>query len=86
MEKYQGYQNKPTWQVALWILNDEGYQGIIRERRFSSELYDAAQELKQIFTDELYPFDGASIFADLLDIALAYVNWEEVAQAVLFDE
>ncbi len=82
MEKYEGYANKPTWHVALWILNDEALYNMIRRRRFDADPYEAAQQLKQIFTDELYPMEGASLYADLADFALAWVNWEEVYKAV----
>lgn len=40
MEKYNGYANYDTWNVALWILNDEGVYRVAKSCKHYNEFAD----------------------------------------------
>jgi hypothetical protein len=89
MATYEGWTNYPTWAVKLWIDNEEGSYNYWRERaehwqgRDGAE-YHLANELKENF-EESNPIDNASPYADLMTWAIAEVNWDEIAKAMLSD-
>lgn len=93
-EKYNGWTNYETWNVALWLNNDEGSQ-----RHWQSEAQDAwdSAEATSYLTreeearldlvgrlkadiEEGCPLnDGGSMYSDLLNAALSEVDWDEIA-------
>ncbi len=83
-KEYNGYSNYQTWNVALWIDNDQGLHEACQVRyNLYSDFNDFANWLKDYFTDEANPLaDQANPFTDLLGHALANVDWREVAEAV----
>lgn len=38
MPKYNGYKNYVTWNIALWLNNDEGLYNDIKENKFKGYL------------------------------------------------
>jgi len=84
--EYNGYTNKPTWAVSLWINNDEELQSQVLElARHGKDVYNVADLLKTLFTDKYYPLDEASVYMDLLNWALVYVDWDELAEHFIND-
>lgn len=80
---HNGWINKPTWAVALWINNDQGLQEIVLEaaRNDKDDAHLMAGWLQDYFTDEeQYPDLPASMYSDLLNWALAYVDWDSLAK------
>lgn len=85
MSDYNGWSNYETWNVALWLGNDEALDAnkryIIAE---AESRYDASQALKDFVTDPengMVPDLPASMGADLLGAALSEVNWLEIVDA-----
>lgn len=75
LSEYNGWANYETWNVDLWISNDEGsYKSARRQQPFDAS---SAEE----FVKELYP-EGTPDFEDM-GKAKCYdeVNWEEVAES-----
>lgn len=73
---YNGYTNWETWNVALWLDNDESYYNETRGM--------TADELERFVTSEFVNSanSGKSHFGDIdTEEELEQVNWEEVAEA-----
>ena len=88
---HNGWKNYPTWNVNLWLSNDEGLYhqtvAMVSETRDHAKLVrvETADMLKSFVRDELAPELGASFAADLLGFALDQVDWFEIADAWLED-
>lgn len=97
---YNGWTNKPTWLVKLWIDNDQGSQehwlflareAVLKTRGYGKNAaqqaqYGLARVLREAFEDEAADLNGvAGFFSDLMSWALAMVNWDEVANSLIED-
>ena len=77
---YNGWKNYETWNVALWIDNDEGtYRERCALARRAGSVEDLAASLKS-WVEDMAPDLGASMFSDLLTAALGEVDWDESAE------
>jgi len=73
-ETYNGWTNRETWLVNLWLTNDE-------------ETYNQAKELElvsdlQKFTEDLVLGEEASLKEDLIGSALGRVDYAEIFRAI----
>jgi hypothetical protein len=83
-EKYQGWTNRETWCVALWLNNEqvleEGAAAVCNQP--GEMLQEAAQSLENFVDDMLddHPTFVGTMFRDLVNCCLARVNWREIAE------
>lgn len=98
---YEGWTNKPTWCVNLWLSNDEGLYIQVRDlvkcckRKHRDDdqeaiAYSLGKQIQDLVEDGIVNGRSSSnswegLESDLMSWALAYVNWEEIAQAWLED-
>lgn len=76
---YNGYTNYETWNVALWIDNDQGEQEYwIEQTRQAKNVYELEAILKEYHNQNMPEVRGT--YADLLQAALDSVNWMEIAE------
>lgn len=83
-ETYNGWTNKATWLVKLWIDNDQSEQESWLEEAKTVNVYQLADKLKDFYEEE-NPVSGSSVWSDLMSWALAMVNWDEIAKALVED-
>jgi 7-cyano-7-deazaguanine synthase in queuosine biosynthesis len=78
---YQGWKNYETWDVALWIDNDQGAQEVVFEMGIDAKDTSAFADSIKEFIEEMTPELEASMFSDMLNAALGEVDWYELAKA-----
>jgi len=93
---YNGWTNYETWNVALWMDNEQGSQEYWRDRAndyllqseadsvFTKEeraTLELADDIKEQFNN--MPDLGASCYTDLLNSAMSEVNWYEIAEGLI---
>lgn len=75
---YNGYRNWETWNLALWLMNDEAIYHAAREAARGGP-----DELREMVEDE-HPLAGLpSWYSDVINMAIADVAWDEVIAALL---
>ena len=79
---YNGWTNRETSLVGLWLTNDPVSYSLLSE---ALELEDSdfrkAEWLEVHLKDEMYDLSlEASLWSDLLSTALSQVNWLEVVE------
>jgi hypothetical protein len=94
---FNGWANFETWNVKLWIDNEQALSAYWREQartcwggaaadeyttKSQRALYDLADLLKTEITASA-PDLGESLFGDMLLAALGKVHWDEIADSLL---
>jgi hypothetical protein len=95
-ETYNGYPNRPTWMVALWLDNERAsykdVQGVVADMLAEGErdadwsqletstAYDLAVWLKVYVENQIEPLYEAGMASDLLGWALGLVDWRHLAE------
>lgn len=95
MSTYEGWSNRETWHVNLYLDNDEGMYKMVR-RMTRSALRDTdskreavqqlASEIASLVEDGNPLHDAGSLYSDILTDALNSVNYEEIAEAKIAAE
>ncbi len=97
---YNGWSNRETWLVKLWLDNDEGDYSYWREAAeeivngskegedaTGDEKRDAAYSLAKRLEEEITEAapEVKGLWSDLLSTALGSVDWQEIAEAMVED-
>lgn len=84
---YNGWTNYETWNVALWLDNEEGTYLDMRElARANRSAYKLGKAIED-YVEEHNPLSGqASMYSDILQANLREVNWEAIAMHYLPEE
>lgn len=81
--RYNGFTNKYTWLVNVWLDNDYGLWSMVN--KWSSDCDDVselAEQVKDFVVDETNPLvESASMYSDILGYALAQVDFLQVVES-----
>ena len=81
---YSGWTNYETWNVALWMNNDQGEQEYWIERAEElRDVSDLANEMQSQYEENTPTVTGC--YADLLNASIRSVNWYEIAEHFIAD-
>ncbi len=82
---YNGFVNKETWLISLWLNNDEyNYRLLTDILELDISVDDKAERLQELVEDQMYDLDlGVNLFSDLLSTSLSKVDWFEVIESNL---
>lgn len=75
---YQGWTNYESWVTALWLDND----GFTLPEEMT-DVYEAADYIKEIVEGGNPLADSASMYADMLNSSIQEVNFAEIAQNMI---
>jgi hypothetical protein len=76
--EYNGWKNYQSWNMALWIDNDQGLYETVRETVQGMKPHEAEDWLKEFMGDMNPLADQANMYSDLLGHALACVDYQEI--------
>lgn len=79
--EYNGWTNRETWVVNLWLTNDECYYEELRSiiKNFDSD--EQAEEIEQYAHWLIDISELASMTSDLLTASLGRVDWYRIIEA-----
>ena len=88
-DTYNGYTNKETWLVRLWLDNDEYsqeyvLQGVMDSYRTDVPSATLANYLRNM-VETANPETEASLYADLIRCVLHRINFRELADSYIND-
>ena len=85
-DDYNGWKNYPTWDIHLWLANNEvTYHQAMMLLAVGGTLSAGADNLRAFVQDNNPLKDESSPYADILGWALQIVDWDEVAAALAPD-
>ena len=90
LDTYNGWKNRETWLVNLWLTNEQGpYNTLVEIAESDCELYEKANQLKQ-FVYELCVGPGSVIngqanglVCDLVNKSLNDVDYREIVSGII---
>jgi len=85
-EEFNGYSNKPTWTLAIWLETDESLKNYWRYKSKSLPEDELSKELQTYFEDRNPLSKEFTIYSDMLSTSLKLINWGEVAKKLKDNE
>lgn len=84
--EYNGWTNKATWQVHLWL--GDYFRDVASQSDWEENIDGLASELEELTWDSFEAESGinpreGSLLLDMLNSSMAEVNWGELAKAAI---
>ena len=80
-KEYNGWANYPTWNVALWLDNDQGLQEMaleIARQDFEFE-FERDEAYRELVENIIGGMDDCGMRTDLLGWTLSSVEWRAIS-------
>ena len=78
--EYNGWSNRETWVVNMWLTNDECYyEELCSIIKNFDTVEEQAEEIEQ-YAHWIIDIDESSMTTDLLSASLGRVDWYEIAE------
>lgn len=84
-EKFNGWTNRETWNIHLWLTNDEASYYRWTVAACTMDTHELAEAMEDAHEDEAVQIP-LGWMSDALTAVLQAVNWLEVAQAFAPEE
>jgi hypothetical protein len=75
--RYHGWKNYETWNIALWIGNDEGLYNLARECESYAAFQATMREFGTTETPDHVAYNDSSLDIDALDELISDLRGEE---------
>lgn len=81
--EYNGWTNRETWMVNLWLTNEEySYELLQRIIKAFDSVNEQVRELESLVRNDAACRGGEStMWSDLLGVGLCRVNWCEIVES-----
>ena len=76
-QTYNGYRNYQTWNVVLWIQNDEGLYNLARECEDYAAFQETMREFGTMETPDHVAYNDSGLDIDALDELISDLRGEE---------
>ena len=83
-KKYEGYENWETWNIALWLTNDESVYNLVIETLKQKYAYESNRQdaLKDLIYDLVHGNEDLGIIPYIKDdVSLWRVNLQEIIES-----
>jgi hypothetical protein len=86
VEKFNGFTNKPTWTLVIWLETDESLKQYWRYKSKSLSEEGLSRELQTYFENRNPLLREFTFYSNLLIDSLKLINWGEVAMKLKDNE
>ena len=82
-QEYNGWTNYPTWNVALWLDNEQSPHSYFvgRATDLDYDVSDLATEVKEYIEEQSPVADRGSMWNDIVGWTLGSVDWRAIAES-----
>ncbi|OFY68938.1 MAG: hypothetical protein A2V46_15655 [Bacteroidetes bacterium RBG_19FT_COMBO_42_7] len=85
-EEFNGYTNKPTWTLAIWLETDESLKNYWKYKTRSLPEDELSKELQAYFEDRNPLSMEFTFYSDILTNSIKLIDWKEVAKKLKDNE
>jgi len=85
-EEFNGYTNKPTWTLAIWLETDESLKNYWKYKTKSLPEDELSKELQAYFEDRNPLSMEFTFYSDILTNSIKLIDWRELAKKLKDNE
>lgn len=85
-EEFNGYPNKPTRTLAIWLETDESLKNYWKYKTKSLPEDELSKELQAYFEDRNPLLMEFTFYSDILTNSIKLVDWREIAKKLKDNE
>jgi hypothetical protein len=86
LEEFNGFTNKPTWTLAIWLETDESLKNYWKYKTKSLSEDKLSKELQTYFEERNPLSQEFTIYSNFLIDSLQSIDWGEIAKKLKDNE